>query len=92
MWTIFESKIAQKQLDKIPVHILKRYEKWKDIVKISGPEGLQQIKGFYDHALKGKWQGYRSSYLNETFRVIYWVNRDEVCVRVVEVNLHDYRK
>ncbi len=90
MWQVFESKTAQKQLDKIPVHILKRYEKWKDIVKISGADGLRQIKGFYDHALKGQWAGYRSSYLSEIYRVIYSIHRDEVCIEVVEINPHNY--
>lgn len=92
MWTVYESNTACKQLNKIPDHILKRYEKWKDIVRLSGPAGLRQIKGFYDHPLKGKWDNHRSSYLNEAYRVIYQIDRDEVRVDVVEVNLHDYRK
>lgn len=92
MWLVLETRVAEKQLDKLPAYLLKRYEKWKDIVQLSGPEGLRSIKGFYDHALQGKWQGHRSSSLNENYRVIYTVNRDEICIRVVEVNPHDYRK
>lgn len=92
MWQIFESRQASKALDKCPSHILKRYEKWKDIVRISGPIGLLRIKGFYDHPLKGTWQGFRSSYLNESYRVIYKVVNDEVLICVVDVNVHDYRK
>ena len=33
-------------MQRLPVDVLKRYEKWKDIVKISGPTGLRAIKGF----------------------------------------------
>lgn len=71
--------------------ILKRYEKWKDIVSISGPEGLRAISGFRDEALKGEWQGHRSSRLNIQYRVIYRVVREKVLVQVVSVTPHDYR-
>lgn len=39
--------------------ILKRYEKWKDIAMISGPQGLRAIKGFRDEALSGDWKGFQ---------------------------------
>jgi len=42
-----------KQLESLPNDVLKRYEKWKDIVSISGPDGLKQIRGFRDEALRG---------------------------------------
>lgn len=38
---------------------------------LSGPEGLRAINGFRDAALSGDWKGYRSSRLNEQWRVIY---------------------
>ncbi len=38
----------------MPQEVLKHYEKWKDIVVISGPEGLRLIKGFHDEALRGQ--------------------------------------
>lgn len=37
MWTILEHRRARKRLRRLPVETLKRYEKWKDIVMISGP-------------------------------------------------------
>ncbi len=52
MWKIYEHKSALKGLKSLPVDTLKRYEKWKDIVSISGPAGLKQIKGFHDEALR----------------------------------------
>ena len=71
MWTIFEHRRVAKQLQFLPQEILKRYEKWKDIVMISGPEGLRFIKGFHDEALRGEWKGYRSSRLGLKYRVMY---------------------
>ena len=92
MWEVYEHRRTERQLKKLPVEILKRYEKWKDIVSISGPRGLRVIRGFNDEALTGSWKGHRSSRLNEQYRVIYRVERDQIRVEVVSVNAHDYRK
>lgn len=91
MWEIYEHRDAAKQLDKMPKDVLKRYEKWKDIVYISGPDGLRRIKGFRDEALRGKWRGYRSSRLGIQYRVIYRIEREHILVQVVRVTPHDYR-
>ena len=40
-----------------PVDILARYEKWKDIVRVSGPQGLRLIKGFQDEVLRRRVEG-----------------------------------
>ena len=92
MWEVFEHRRAGKQLDSLPVEVLKRYEKWKDIVRISGPSGLRLIQGFRDEALRGEWGGHRSSRLNLQYRVIYRVEHDRVLVEVVAVAPHDYRR
>jgi addiction module RelE/StbE family toxin len=92
MWEILEHRRTWKQLDRLPVDILKRYEKWKDILRLSGPSGLRQIKGFNDEALRGEWRGHRSSRLSRQYRVIYRIERDKVLVEVVSVTAHDYRK
>jgi addiction module RelE/StbE family toxin len=92
MWGIFESRAAEKNIDRLPKHILEKYEFWKNVVHISGPEGLRTFKGFKDHALKGEWGGHRSSYLNDTYRVIYRIDGQEVKVYVIDVNAHDYRR
>ena len=91
MWNIYEHKKATKQLKKIPNEILMRYEKWKDIVVISGPEGLKFIKGFNDESLSGEWEGYRSSRLNIQYRVIYKIENEELYVKVFRITAHDYR-
>jgi len=93
MWRIQEHRRVDRQLSgKVPIEILKRYEKWKDIVRLTGPAGLLAIKGFYDEALTGPWQGHRSSRLNIQWRVIYRVEADVFFVEVVKVTPHDYRK
>jgi toxin HigB-1 len=92
MWEIYEHRRLEKGLKRLPVQILKRYEKWKDIVRITGPGGLKLIKGFHDEALRGEWQGHRSSRLGDQFRVIYQVVAQEVVVLVVDITAHDYRR
>lgn len=93
MWQILEHRRVDKQLSKsAPVEILKRYEKWKDIARISGPGGLRRIRGFRDEALSGQWKGHRASRLGQQWRVIYRSRKDVLIIEVVEVNAHDYRR
>ena len=92
MWKILEHRRVGKSLKSVPVEVLKRYEKWKDIVRISGPQGLRLIKGFHDEGLKGEWSGSRSSRLGIKYRVIYQISDGEVQILVIDVTAHEYRK
>ena len=92
MWEIYEHRTVSKRLSRLPVEILKRYEKWKDIVQISGPDGLAEIKGFHDEALHGQMKGHRSSRLGLQYRVIYKVDESESVFLVMNITAHDYRK
>ncbi len=92
MWKILEHRRIDKALTVAPVEVQQRYEKWKDIVRISGPQGLKLIKGFKDEALSGNWKGFRSSRLNIQYRVIYKVQKDQVLVEVERVTPHNYRR
>jgi addiction module RelE/StbE family toxin len=92
MRQIVERPRTGKQLDSAPLEIQKRYEKWKDIARISGPLGLRAIRGFRDETLSGKWQGHRSSRLNLQYRIIYRVIGSQLLFQVVEVTPHDYRR
>jgi mRNA-degrading endonuclease RelE of RelBE toxin-antitoxin system len=92
MWRIEEHQRVEKQLDTVPREILKRYEKWKDIAMLSGPPGLRRIKGFHDEALRGEWQGYRSSRLGLQYRVIYRLLPKQSLFQVEHVTPHDYRR
>ena len=92
MWDVFEHRRVVRQLQRLPLEILKRYEKWKDIIAVSGPRGLRLIRGFDDEALSGEWKNHRSSRLGQQYRVIYHVEKDIVRVEVVSVTAHDYRR
>ena len=92
MWEVYEHYSLARKLSRLPPEVIKRYEKWKDIVRISGPEGLRMIKGLHDEALKGQWRGYRSSRLGLQYRIIYGLEKDKFYVQVVEIAPHDYRR
>jgi hypothetical protein len=92
MWEIYEHRRLWKVLGRLPVEILKRYEKWKDIVRISGPAGLAAIKGFHDEGLRGEWRGHRSSRLRLHYRVIYRQVGREFVVLVIDLTAHDYQR
>lgn len=89
MWKILEHRRLDRKWVSFPVEILKRYEKWKDIARISGPEGLASIRGFRDEALKERWTGFRSSRLGKKYRVIYRVDASEIRVYVIDLTPHD---
>jgi len=92
MWEIYEHHSLVRKLGKIPAEVLKRYEKWKDIVTISGPQGLRLIKGFHDEALRGERQGFRSSRLGKHHRLIYRREDKRLYVKVIDITPHDYRR
>ena len=93
MWQIEEHRRVDKQLSgSVPIEILKRYEKWKDIARLSGPQGLRVVMGFHDEALSGEWKGHRSSRLGLQWRVIYRVVANVLLIQVVLVTAHDYRR
>ncbi len=92
MWRILEHRRVARRVSRLPVEVLQRYEKWKDIVRISGPRGLRLIRGLRDEPLRGEWRGHRSSRLGGQFRVIYRIESDEVEVLVIDLTAHDYRR
>ena len=92
MWQIMEHTRLDRRFRFLPREILKRYEKWKDIVSISGPDGLKVIRGLKDEALLGQWKGLRSSRLGSKYRIIYRVEPRAVLVKVIDLTPHDYRK
>ena len=93
MWRILEHRRVDRKLSRaVPIEVLKRSEKWKDIARISGPQGLRRITGFHDEALAGKWRGCRSSRLGQKWRVIYRTRKDVLIIEGVEVYPLDYRK
>ncbi len=92
MWEIYEKKSLVRKAKKIPKIILQRYEIWKRIIELEGPDGLREVKGLHDEALKGDWKGYRSSRLNKQWRVIYHIEGTKCEVYVIDINPHDYKR
>ena len=92
MWSLLEHRRVERQLNVAPREVLVRYEKWKEVVALSGPTGLRRIKGFHDESLTGKWLGHRSSRLGIQWRVVYRVEASEIRILVVSVTAHDYRR
>jgi proteic killer suppression protein len=86
------SKTARRQLARVPSHIVRKFALWTDLVRFEGLDAARAIPGFRDHALKGRWQGYRAVRLSEAYRAIYIVraNGSVETVYVEEVNKHDY--
>lgn len=91
-WLILETRSVKKELSKAPSEIADRYDAWVDLVRSNGPEALRKINGYRDHALKGEWEGARSSSLNYQWRVIYIVDGKTITITVVSVTPHDYRR
>jgi addiction module RelE/StbE family toxin len=92
MWRIEEHRRVDRQLASAPKEILKRYEKWKDIASLSGPPGLRLIKGIHDEALPGEWKGYRSSRLDDQWRVIYRVIAYDLLFQIASITPHKHRR
>ena len=92
MWRLLEHGRIDRQQAKAPREVLKRYEKWKDIVRLSGPPGVRLIKGFHDEALLGEWRGFRSSRLGDKWRVIYRIASPDLAYYVESITPHDYRR
>ena len=88
------SKQAQKDIRKIPKHILFQFDLWVETIETEGLKAIQRVKGYRDHALKGDRKGQRSSSLSRSWRVIYILdeNINELTVDVLEVNHHEYKK
>ena len=86
------SRIAKKQLTRIPAHIVRKFALWVDLVSVEGLEAARAVPGFRDHSLRGEWQGYRAVRLSDSYRAIYSVHSDGrvEAVHVEEVNKHDY--
>jgi addiction module RelE/StbE family toxin len=92
MWDVNFHKDVKKQLKKLPKQVLNALTVWVSVAQIEGPIGLRSTHGFNDEALQGKWKGFRSSRLNQQYRVIYKIDKNVVQIFVVDVTAHDYRK
>ncbi len=87
---ILIAKKAQKQLAKLPKHIVKKFQTWVLLVESNGIEEVRVIPGFHDEPLIGTRSGQRSVRLSRSYRAIYKEHEDGIIIEVIEVNKHEY--
>jgi len=92
MWIVQIARSAEKELNKAPLAIRDSFDAWKNLVEQYGPQSIQKINGYWDHALKGEWKGARASSLNEQWRVVYVIEGRSVQIMILKVTPHDYRR
>lgn len=92
MTKVIWHKFVEKQLDKVPEIIVRKFRLWVVLVEESGLREVRKTKGFHDEPLKGDRQGQRSIRLNRAYRAIYVERKSGVVelIEVLEVNKHEY--
>jgi len=90
MWRIEEHRRVDKQISAAPREILKRYEKWKDIVMLSGRRPSSD-RGFNDEPCPGSGMaiGPHDSGAVPSFLPY---GAGEQLFQVVSITAHDYRR
>lgn len=81
---------AQKQLAKLPNHIVKKFQMWSEQVEMIGIIEVRKIPGYHDEPLHGDREGQRSVRLSKAYRAFYIEHGDQVIIEVIEVNKHEY--
>lgn len=86
------SKLAYRQLQKVPTHVALKLSAWIEAVETEGLETVRQCPGYHDEALRGQRIGQRSIRLSRAYRAIYERRSDGTVdfVEIREVNKHDY--
>lgn len=83
-------KRVQKQLKKLPAHIVTNLEVWMQTVEEDGIFEARRLSGYHDEPLGGKKKGQRSFRLSKTYRGFYIEHNDNIIIEVIEVNKHEY--
>ncbi len=85
-------KRAQRNLEKVPRHVVINLMAWVTSVEDEGLMLTRRIPGYHDEPLKGARTGQRSVRLSRAYRAIYEIRADDSIefVSVEEVNKHDY--
>jgi proteic killer suppression protein len=85
------SKRAEKQLRKVPQHIIDNLMIWVAAVEHDGFEEVRRVPGYHDEPLKGVRAGQRSIRLSRAYRAIYAIQGNTAkFVSVEEVSKHEY--
>jgi toxin HigB-1 len=85
------SRLAAKQLRKLPRHIVSNLMIWVLAVEQDGLDEVRKVPGYHDEPLKGDRTGQRSIRLSLAYRAIYEIKGDTAAfVCVEEVSKHRY--
>jgi mRNA-degrading endonuclease RelE of RelBE toxin-antitoxin system len=93
IWSVLLEKSAEKDLKKVPPHILITFNIWRLQVIELGLSAVQGNATWHDRPKRGKLSHMRSASLNQKYRVIYRVKyqvKDNQVI--VEGVSHDYEK
>ena len=89
---VWITKFAEKQIRKLPEHIVAAYYTWVKTVELDGIRATRLLSGYHDEPLKGVRKGQRSVRLSRVYRVIYEETESGniVLIGIQEVNKHEY--
>ena len=87
---IIINKNTQKQLQKLPLHIVKKFQIWAEQVGMLGIREVRKISGYHDEPLQAERIGQRSVRLSKAYRAFYIEHDDNIIIEVIEVNKHEY--
>ena len=85
------SSLAQKQLKKLPIHIVINFQNWVEDIEERGLEEVRKTPGYHDEPLRGKLKGLRSIRLSKAYRAYYRIVEGTIqFVRVERIDKHEY--
>lgn len=85
------TRLAEKQLRKVPRHIVDNLMIWVAAVEHDGLEAVRKVRGYHDEPLKGDRAGQRSIRLSHAYRAIYEIKEGTArFVSVEQVSKHKY--
>jgi proteic killer suppression protein len=85
------TRLAEKQLRKVPRHIVDNLMIWVAAVEHDGLEAVRKVRGYHDEPLRGDRAGQRSIRLSHAYRAIYEIKeRTARFVSVEQVSKHKY--
>jgi proteic killer suppression protein len=89
---VWITKFAEKQLKKLPSHVLAAYRTWVRTVEIDGIRETRKLPGYHDEPLHGDCKGQRSTRLSRAYRAIYEETKSGnlILIGVQEVSKHEY--
>jgi proteic killer suppression protein len=85
------TKLAERQLRKVPRYIKVNLMIWIAAVEWEGLEEVRKVSGYHDEPLMGERLGQRSIRLSRSYRAIYEIKLAGIeFVSIEEVSKHDY--